>query len=169
MDFLSIILAAIGWGREDAAKKADRKMDAFRLNAEVAGECIRAMTLLDHGTASLMRRLQALYPGEPEIYQSCTDTLSTMRSQCQQIYDMAENNKASIENSGRWVDWDKAVRMTYQWRVTASAFVPQAEAILRQYEGIVAQQEQPQLNDAPQTPPRSFPSQRDRGWDAPPL
>ena len=168
MDFLSIILAAIGWSRDHSAKASDRKAEAYRLNAEVAGECLRALNMLALAAPSLTRRLEALYPGQPEVYQSCTDTFATLQSQCQQLYAMAETNKAAIEKGSSWADWEKALRLSHQWRATASSMCPHVEGVIGQFESLVTQEEQRRMLGTPQ-PPLSFPSRKDRGWDAPPL
>lgn len=169
MDFLSVILAALGWGRDHSAEAGGRKAEAYRLNAEVAGECLRALNTLAIATPPLIRRLEALFPVEPEAYKSCTDTLASLQSQCQEIYAMAETNKAAIENAGRSHDWEKALRASHQWRATISPMCPHVEGVIKQFETVVAQEEQQRAAGMRPTSPTSFPSQRDRGWDAPPL
>ncbi|KQV29030.1 hypothetical protein ASE23_11955 [Rhizobium sp. Root73] len=169
MDFLSVILAALGWGRDHSAESGGRKTEAYRLNAEVAGECLRSLSALALATPPLIRRLEALYPGQPEAYKSCAEALATLQSQCQQIYTMAETNKAAIENAGRWHDWEKALRASHQWRATISSMCPHVEGVIRQLEAVVTQEEQRRIAGTPPASPTSFLSQRDRGWDAPPL
>jgi len=81
MDFLSIILAALGIQRERANKASDRKIEAYRLVSEVAVEAAQACNMIAMAMPGIMRRLQALYPDQPELHASCSNTLTTMLEQ----------------------------------------------------------------------------------------
>ncbi|WP_323571821.1 MULTISPECIES: hypothetical protein [unclassified Rhizobium] len=98
MDFLSIILAALGIQRERASKASDRKIDAYRLISEVAVEAAQAGNMVAMAMPGIMLWLQALYPDQPELHASCSNTLTTMLEQSRQLYHMAENYKPTIEN-----------------------------------------------------------------------
>ncbi|OOO32847.1 hypothetical protein EFR00_30430 [Rhizobium sophoriradicis] len=166
MDFLSIILAAIGWGKDRASKVSDYRIEAYRLNAEVASEAASVVNMLTLVTPDILRRVQALWPDQPEVHTSCSDTLRTMRNQAEQLRLMAEGYKAEIEKAGNGTDWEKLLRRLHEWRATAAKAQPEAEAIIKRYETILA------TGEVESRPPSSQPvgfRERDRGWDAPPL
>ncbi|MDR5012487.1 hypothetical protein RGK87_26050 [Agrobacterium fabacearum] len=113
----------------------------------------------------IMLRLQALYPDQPELHASCSNTLTTMLEQSRQLYHMAENYKPTIENGSSWADWEQVLRKLHKWRSTASMLRPHTEAIIKRYEDLLTATEQTYV------PPQAQPAlpKRDRGWDAPPL
>ncbi|AYG66981.1 MULTISPECIES: hypothetical protein [unclassified Rhizobium] len=166
MDFLSIILSAIGWEKDRASKASDRKIEVYRLNAEVAAECMRTVSMLDTATPGILRRCQAMFPDQPEIFQSCSNGLAKMRSDAFQIQSMAENYKAQIEKGNSRADWDSVLMQFHEWRATVAQIYPRAEATVQRMESLLAQAEQ-SLDFTPQPPVSQ--RKRDRGWDAPPL
>ncbi|KXG84335.1 hypothetical protein ATO67_12505 [Agrobacterium bohemicum] len=168
MDFLSIILAALGIQRERASKASDRRIEAYRLVSEVSAEAAQAANMVATAMPGIMRRLQVLYPDQPEIPASCSTTLTTMFTQAKQLHEMAEGYKPTVEKGSNWADWELALRKLHEWRSTASLLRPQTETIIRRYEELLTQAE---LDwDEPLSPPQQPPrSERDRGWDAPPL
>ncbi len=165
MDFLSIILAALGIQRERANRASDRKIEAYRLVSEVAVEAAQAGNMIAMAMPGIMLRLQALYPDQPELHASCSNTLTTMLEQSRQLYHMAENYKPTIENGSSWADWEQVLRKLHEWRSTASMLRPHTEAIIKRYEDLLTATEQTYV------PPPVQPTlpRRDRGWDAPPL
>lgn len=166
VDFLSIILSAIGWGKDHASKVSDRRIEAYRLNAEVAAEALGCVNLLDIASPGILRRASLLLIDQPQVLQNVSDTLSSMRTQSVQLYEMAEGYKPKIEAASTWTDWDKALRMLHEWRATASSLRPYVEGIVTRYEDILNAAEQPE------PPPHAAPLSgrpKDRGWDAPPL
>jgi len=165
MDFLSIILAALGIQRERASKASDRKIEVYRLVSEVAVEAAQAGNMIAMAMPGIMLRLQALYPDQPELHASCSNTLTTMLEQSRQLYHMAENYKPTIENGSSWADWEEVLRKLHEWRSTASMLRPHTEAIIKRYEDLLTAAEQTYV------PPPVQPMlpQRGRGWDAPPL
>ncbi|MBD9558443.1 hypothetical protein [Ensifer sp. ENS03] len=165
MDFLSLILAAIGWGKDRAGTISDRRIEAYRLNAEVAAEAASVVNMLALATPDILRRVQALCPDQPEVYKSCSDTLLTIRSQAEQLHAMAEGYKAEIEKAGNGADWERLLRQLHEWRATVAKAQPHAEAILKRYQDTLASGEA-EGRTSPQ--PSGF-RERDRGWDAPPL
>lgn len=166
MDFLSIILSAIGWGKDRASKASDRRIEAYRLNAEVAAEALSCLNLLALATPGILRRSALVLPDQPEVYQSVSDTLAKMRTECEQLYAMAESYKPMIEGASTWTDWDKALRMHHEWRATASAMRPYIDGVIQRYESVLNAAEQMEP-PSPAAPLSSRP--KDRGWDAPPL
>ncbi len=166
MDFLSIILSAIGWGKDRANRVSERRIEAYRLNAEVAAEALSCVNLLAFATPGILRRSALFLPDQPEVYQSVSDTLAKMRTECEQLHAMAESYKPMIEGASTWTDWDKAVRMHHEWRATASAMRPYIEGVIRRYEDVLSAAEQIEV-PGPTAPLPSRP--KDRGWDAPPL
>lgn len=168
MDFLSIILAALGIHRERASKASDRRIEAYRLVSEVSAEAAQAANMVAMAMPGIMRRLQAVMPDQPEVQASCSTTLTTMYTQAKQLHEMAEGYKPMVENGSNWADWDLALRKLHEWRATISMLRPQTETIIRRYEELLTQAEHGY--EAPvQTPQQPSWSQRDRGWDAPPL
>ncbi|WP_246751713.1 hypothetical protein [Rhizobium sp. ZX09] len=161
VDFLSIILAAIGWEKDRSSKVSERRIEAYRLNAEVAAEAAQCVNMLSLATPDLLRRVEAQFPGQPAIYQSVHDTLTTMRSQAEQIYLMAEGYKPTIERTSTWTDWEKALSKLHEWRATASMLRPQTASIIDRYETLLASAGSP--------PPAVAAPVKDRGWNAPPL
>lgn len=168
MDFLSIILSAIGWGRDRAARFNDQKTEAYRLNSEVAGECLRVINVLGFSTPALIRRLQALYPEQTDAYKNVTETLAALQLQSQQLYKMAEDNKVAIEKASSRSNWEKGLRASHEWRATASALGPYVDGVIKQIEEAVSGEEARRAA-APNRPPPPIPATKDRGWDAPPL
>ncbi|KKX34291.1 hypothetical protein [Rhizobium sp. LC145] len=166
MDFLSLILAAIGWQKNHANKVSDRRIEAYRMNAEVAAEAAQCANMLALATPSILRRAALLFPDQPLVYQSCHDTLTTMRAQAEQLHAMAESYKPMIERGSTWADWDKAVRQLHEWRSTASMLRPHTETIIKRYEDLLTAAENTEPLPSPSPPVRQ---PRDRGWDAPPL
>ncbi|MBB4172126.1 hypothetical protein [Rhizobium sp. BK538] len=166
MDFLSIIMTAIGWGKDRASKISDRRIEAYRLNAEVASEAVGVINTLNLATPNILRRVQALCPDQPEVHKACADTLLTMRTQAEQLRAMAEGYKAKIEGAGGDTDWERLLRQLHEWRATVAKAQPEAEAIINRYHDILAARE------AEGNPSASRPlgfRERDRGWNAPPL
>lgn len=141
MDFLSIILSAIGWGRDRAARFNDQKTEAYRLNSEVAGECMRVINVLAFATPAITRRLQALYPDQAEAYSNVTETLAALQLQSQQIYKMAEDNKVAIEKANSRSNWEKGLRASHEWRATASALGPYVDGVIKQINDAVSEEE----------------------------
>lgn len=168
MDFLSIILAALGIQRERASKASDRRIEAYRLVSEVSAEAAQAANMVAMATPGIMRRLQALYPDQPEVQASCSATLTTMYSQAKQIHETAETQKPVIEKASSWADWDPMVRKLHEWRATVSMLRPETETIIRRYEELLTQAELEWYAHLPTSQQPSLP-ERDRGWDAPPL
>lgn len=168
MDFLSIILAALGIHRERASKATDRRIEAYRLVSEVSAEAAQAANMVAMAMPGIMRRLQVLYPDQPEIPANCSTTLTTMYTQAKQLHEMAESHKPMIEKGSNWADWELALRKLHEWRSTVSMLRPQTETIIRRYEELLTQAE---LEWHEPLPPAQQPSwsERDRGWDAPPL
>lgn len=158
--------SAIGWEKDRASKVSDRRIEAYRLNAEVAPEALGCVNLLALASPGILRRASALFPNQPEVHQSISNTLATMRTESEQLYAMAESYKRMIEGAGTWTDWDKAVQMHHEWRATASAMRPYIEGISQRYEDVLNAAEQIE----PPAPTAPLPSRaKDRGWDAPPL
>lgn len=166
MDFLSIILSAIGWEKDRASKASDRKMEVYRLNAEVAAECMRTISMLDSTTPGILRRCQAMFPDQPEVLQSCSHGLAKLRSDAFQIQSMAESHKTQIEKGNSRADWDTVLMQFHEWRATVAQIYPHAEATIQRMESLLAQAEQ-SLDFTP-PPPVSSPK-LDRGWAVPPL
>lgn len=165
VDILSIILTALGWQRDRTSKVDDRRIEAYRLNAEVAADTAQCIGLLRMATPDLLRRAQLLFPNQPEAVRSCHDTLTTLCSQAEQLHEMAEGYKAKIEGASNWIDWDRVVRKQHEWRATASTLRPHIEAIIKKYEDLLSSAETTSHVAEPNTPPPP----KDRGWDAPPL
>ncbi|NTH43195.1 hypothetical protein G6K98_00980 [Agrobacterium rhizogenes] len=165
MDFLSIILSAIGWEKDRASKASDRKIEVYRLNAEVAAECMRTASMLASVTPGIVRRFQALFPDQPELSQNCSDALSKMLSDALQLKAMAEGYKTTIQQTSNWIDRDNALMRFHDWRATAAQIYPHSETVIQHLEGLLVQGEQSQGN----SPPMVSQWERDRGWDAPPL
>jgi hypothetical protein len=166
VDVLSIVLAAIGWGKDRGSKISDRRIEAYRLNAEVAAEALVCINLLDLASPGILRRAGLLLPDQPQVRQNISDTLSAMRTQSEQLYAMAEGYKPMIEGASTWTDWDKAVRQQHEWRATASALRPYIEGIIKRYEDTLNAGEQ--IEPPPHAALLSG-HPKDRGWDAPPL
>ncbi|NTG01682.1 hypothetical protein G6L30_16295 [Agrobacterium rhizogenes] len=166
MDFLSIILSAIGWEKDRVSKVSDRKLEAYRLNAEVAAECMRTVNMLTAITPGLMRKYEQRLPENPELVKSCADALNKLRSDATQLQAMAESYKPIIEKAGVWADWDTAMMRVHNWHSTVMQAYPHAEGVVRRLEEIIEQVDGPTtVGSAPQVSSRD----RDRGWDAPPL
>lgn len=89
-----------------------------------------------------MLRLQALYPDQPELHASCSNTLTTMLEQSRQLYLMAENYKPTLENGSSWADWEQVLRKLHEWRSTASMLRPHTKAIIKRYEDLLTGTEQ---------------------------
>lgn len=162
MDFLSIFLAAIGWEKDRKAKVEDRRIEAYRLNAEVSAEAAQCANMLNLAIPDLLRRVTVLFPDQPAIYQSVHDTLTTMRSQAEQLHAMAEGYKSKIETASTWSDWNKLLAKLHEWRSTASMLRPHTESIISRYESLMADASRSNISG-------SSPVIKDRGWDAPPL
>lgn len=165
MDFLSIILSAIGWEKDRVSDVSDRRIEAYRLNAEVAAEALGCVNLLDLASPGILRRASLLFLDQPQVLQNISDTLSAMRTHSEQLYAMAEGYKPKIEEASSWTDWDKALRL-HEWRATASALRPYVKGIIKRYEGMLNAAEQ--IGPPPHTAPLSG-LLKARGWDAPPL
>ncbi|NTD89530.1 hypothetical protein [Agrobacterium tumefaciens] len=165
MDFLSIISAALAIQRERANKASDRKIEAYRLVSEVAVDAAQAGNMIAMAMPGIMLRLQALYPDQPELHASCSNTLTTMLEQSRQLYHMAENYKPTIENGSSWADWEPVLRKLHEWKSTASMLRPHTAAIIKRYEDLLTATEQTYA------PPPVQPTlaKGDRGWDAPSL
>ncbi len=141
MDFISILLTAIGWQKDHNDKIGAHRTEAFRLNSEVAADAMQCVNLLAFRTPGILRRSQLLLSNEPEAYKSCVETLTTIRTQAEQIYAMAESYKPQIEQASKWADWEKILRDLHEWRATAAALCPYAETVLVQYEDALAAME----------------------------
>ncbi|NTH46632.1 hypothetical protein [Rhizobium rhizogenes] len=165
MDFLSIILSAIGWKKDRVGKVSDRKIEVYRLNAEVAAECMRTTDMLTGVTPRIMRRFEMLFPDQSELYKGCAEALSNMRSDAVQLQTMAESYKTTIQQASSWVDWDSALMRFHEWRATAAQIYPHSETIVQRIEALLTQEEQEQGYDPVPVSQRDS----DRGWDAPPL
>jgi hypothetical protein len=166
VDFLSIILSAIGWGKDRADRVSDRRIEAYRLNAEVAAEAMNCVNILAFATPDILRRAALFLPNQQEVQQSVSETLTKMRTECEQLYAMAESYKPMIEAASARADWDKAVRMHHEWRATASAMRPYIEGVIQRYDNLLNSIEQ----SGPPSPTAPRPIRpTDRGWDAPPL
>jgi hypothetical protein len=163
MDFLSIILSAIGWEKDRASKFSDRRVEAYRLNAEVAAECMRTANMLDAVTPGLVRKYELRFPGNPEMAKSCAEGLNKLKSDAVQLREMAESYKPMIEKASAWIDWDTAMMRIHNWHTTVMQGYPHAEGVVQRLEEIVEQGEKPHVTPAPKV---GF---RDRGWDAAPL
>ena len=165
MDFLSVILAAIGWQKDQNNKVSDRRIEAYRLNAEIAAEAAQCIVILSLASPDILRRVTRLFPDQPAVLKSCTDTLATIRSQAEQLHAMAENYKTTIEKASAWTDWDKIVRKLHEWKSTSSMLRPYVEAIVKKYEDLLRGVEQTESS----FPGSPSPRLKDRGWDSPPL
>lgn len=141
MDFLSLFLTLLGWGKDRASKIRDQQNDAFRLCAEVAGECLRAINIIDLASTRLIGRFSALYPNDPNAYKTYLDNIMLLRSQSMQMYEQAESHKKSIEKASFNTDWDALLRKLNEWRVTASAIPPYVDGVVKQIEAIVSDEE----------------------------
>ncbi|QRM39475.1 hypothetical protein F3X89_17425 [Rhizobium rhizogenes] len=160
MDFLSIILSAIGWEKDRASKANDRKIEVYRLNAEVAAECMRTADMLASVTPGMLRRFEMLFPDQPELYKGCAEALSKMHSDAVQLQTMAESYKAAIQQASSWIDWDNTRMRFHEWRATAAQIYPHSEKIVHRLEGLLTQGEQAPGYDPLPVSQR----ERDRGW-----
>ncbi|ASP96725.1 hypothetical protein CDO24_04310 [Sinorhizobium meliloti] len=137
VDILSILLSVIGWEKDRASKVSDRRVEAARLNAEVAGEAARAVDMLNFAMPRILKRCAELCPDQPELVESCAKTLDTMRANAMQICAQSEGIKEQIASAGSSAEWDKLVSGLHEWRVTASRFVPEADRVIRRYEEVL--------------------------------
>jgi len=69
---------------------------------------------------SIMLRLRAVLPDQPEVQASCSTTLTTMMSQATQLHEVAEGYKPTVEKRSNWADWKLALRKLHEWRATTS-------------------------------------------------
>lgn len=159
MDFLSIILTALGWQKDRNNRVSDRRIEAYRLNAEVAAEVLSCLTLITGATPGILRRLSALCAVQSPTYQSCAETLTRMRTDAEQLYAMTETNKKMIENASAWGDWDKLLRQLHEWRATATTLRPYNEAIIKRFEDT--------LTAAEAQPPSPAALRTSDDWDTP--
>lgn len=161
MDFLSIILTAFGWKKDRSNRISDRRIEAYRLNAEVAAEVLGCLTLIAGAAPSILRRLSTLFPIQSSTYQRCAETLTRMRTDAEQLYAMTEANKKMIESASAWADWDKLVRRLHEWRATATTLRPYNETIIKRFEDMLTAAETQPVS------PSVFPA--DKNFDTPPL
>ncbi|MGY5800597.1 hypothetical protein ACXHMN_04615 [Rhizobium sp. LEGMi12c] len=171
MDFLSIILSAIGWENDRASKASDRKIEAYKLVSEVAAECMRTTHLLTSVRPGIEQRLAMVLPDQPEIAKSCSDAFTKMLTDTAQVQAMAESYKPMIQTANSWADWENILMRLHEWRSTAAGIYPYAEATVRRFEELLSQAEQEAL---PAAEPHANDKvvafrDRDRGFDAPPL
>lgn len=79
MDFLSIILAALGIQRERASKASDRKIEAYRLVSEVSVEAAHAANMVAMAMPGIMRRL-SIFPSKMDPKPDFDFTTASNRS-----------------------------------------------------------------------------------------
>jgi len=130
LDFISTFLSILGFGRDQANRVSDRRAEVARLNAEVAGEAGRALDLLNAGRARILYHCALNYPQDPELANAVNTAVDAHCSPILQILAQTQDLSAKIGAGGWSTDWDSVLQKMYEWRATASRFVPSVEDVI---------------------------------------
>ncbi len=144
MDIISTLLSIFGIGKEHANRISDLRIEAARLNSEVAAEAGRALDLINLAEPRIVRRMRELLPDHPEVLSSCQALLTEQRVAAKKILEQTETIQLGITQGGH-KDWVGLLQRLHQWRGTASRIFPWVKDIIDRYEKV--------LDDASRTAP----------------
>lgn len=140
MDFVSWVLSLIGIGSDRATHISNRRTEVARLNAEVANEADQAVAILAYEIPRLTRRCSMLPAEQRAACEIILKSLAEQHDAAIQLKGMTNSNRENILKGGTFVDWDRALIMTQEWRITASRIAPWIENVVKRLDGA--------LNDA---------------------
>lgn len=140
MDFVSRVLSLIGIGSDRATHISNRRTEVARLNAEVANEADQAVAILAYEIPRLTRRCSMLPAEQRSACEIILKSLAEQQDAAIQLKGMTNSNRENILKGGTFVDWDRALIMTQEWRITASRIAPWIENVVKRLDGA--------LNDA---------------------
>lgn len=139
MDFFSLFWSLLGFGTGRSDRANNLRLEAVKLNAEVAGEAGRAYDLLVAARGPLLRRIARHFPDHPELADQCNAAFDSQIRMLTKIIEIAQDNSNKFENASPFADWNAVVRKGVEWRATATRFVPSAEDLVRRMEHAVDQ------------------------------
>ena len=137
MDWVSLFLSLFGLGQGRADRIADRRAEAFRLTAEVAGDVGRALDLIDTETARLLARCAQVCPDEPAAAESCSSSMAKIKADAQQLQTLADTVKGQVVAKRGLAEWDRLIRDLNEWRATASRLVPWIEGVVGRFDAVL--------------------------------
>jgi hypothetical protein len=137
MDIISTVLSLLGMGRDQAKRVNDRRAEVARLNAEAAAEAGRALDILNAARVRLFRRCAEVYPGNPEMLETCKTALDLPLKDTMAFWDMTQDLSAKIASSGWGVDWETALQRAYEMKGTSTRFVPFVSDIVGRLEAAI--------------------------------
>lgn len=137
VDFISWLLALIGFGSDRAMHRSNRQAEAFKLAAEVSSEAGRAMDIINAAMPRLTRRCAQVCGDNPQMCDDMVKILNDQRDAAMKVMQMAEDSKKQITAAGGSVDWDKTLNQFQEWRATATRIVPWVEEIVSRYDAIL--------------------------------
>lgn len=142
MDFISWLLSLIGIGSDQAAHRSGQRMEAIRLNAEVAAEAGRVIDILSAATPNLTRRCADLCGEDSQIYSDMVQTLNSHKEMALQILEQTENIKKKTIEAGNFLNWHIVLAELHSWRANATRLAPWVQNIVDRYDSALREAEQ---------------------------
>ncbi len=141
MDLISLLLSLLGIGSDRAMHRSNQRVEAMRLNAEVAAEAGRVLDIISAATPNLTRRCAHLCGEDSEIYLSMISVLSSQKEAALQIVSMADGIRNKTKEAGAFSDWDRILSELHSWRANATRLSPYIQNIVDRYDAALREAE----------------------------